>query len=198
LLAGEMSHRVKNLFAIASALTNIASRSAKTTEEMARDLTRRLTALGKAHELIRPSLSEQKKALHLNDLLAALLAAYDDKGKVGDRIHIDVPVVIVGEASITTVALVIHELATNSIKYGSLSAARGTVDIACSVDNDLVKLTWTEKGGPTLTIHRGQDGFGSKLVHTSITGQLGGYITFQWPAEGAVVTLQVSKARLGA
>ena len=44
---------------------------------------------------------------------------------------------------------------------------------------------------------RGQAGFGSKLVHTSLTSQLGGFITFQWPAEGAIVTLRVSKALLG-
>src|SRR6185436_8005850 len=89
LLAGEMSHRVKNLFAIASALTHIASRSATTTDEMALDITQRLHALGQAHELIRPSLSKQKKALQLSELLAALLAAYDERGIVGDRIRID-------------------------------------------------------------------------------------------------------------
>ena len=95
-------------------------------------------------------------------------------------------------------ALVIHELATNSIKYGSLSSANGTVDISGSVEDEDVIIVWTEKNGPRLTVPRGQAGFGSKLVHTSITGQLGGIITFQWPAEGAIVTLRVSKALLGA
>ena len=198
LLAGEMSHRVKNLFAVASALTHIASRSATTTVEMAGDITRRLHALGQAHELIRPSLSKQKKALQLSELLAALLGAYDVRGIVGDRICIDVPDVLVGEAAITTVALVIHELATNSIKYGSLSSATGSVNISCSVEDGDVIMVWTEKGGPPLTVPRGQAGFGSKLVHTSITGQLGGLITFEWPTDGAIVTLRVSKALLGA
>ena len=54
MLAGEMSHRVKNLFSIASALTAIAARSAATTTEMAHDLTQRLTSLGRAHDLVRP------------------------------------------------------------------------------------------------------------------------------------------------
>jgi two-component sensor histidine kinase len=198
LLAGEMSHRVKNLFAIASALTQIASRSATTTVEMAGDITRRLQALGQAHELIRPSLSKQKKALQVSELLAALLAAYDERGVVGDRICIDASDVLVGEAAITTVALVIHELATNSIKYGSLSSATGSVHISCSVEDKDVIMVWTEKGGPTLTVPRGQAGFGSKLVHASITGQLGGIISFEWPTDGAIVTLRVSKALLGA
>jgi hypothetical protein len=62
LLAGEMSHRVKNLLAIASALTNITSRSASTTMDMARDLTNRLTALGRAHDLVRPLPGTEGKA----------------------------------------------------------------------------------------------------------------------------------------
>lgn len=163
---------------------------------MARDITRRLQALGHAHELIRPSLRKHRKALQLRELLAALLAAYDERGKVGDRICIDVPDVLVGEAAITTVALAIHELATNSIKYGSLSSATGSVDISCSVEDGDVIVVWMEKGGPPVTVPRGQAGFGSKLVHTSITGQLGGLITSEWPTEGAIVT-QVRKALLG-
>ena len=64
MLSNEMSYRVKNLFAIAAALTVIASRSADTPKEMARDLTERLVALGQAHELVRPVLGQQK-GLHL-------------------------------------------------------------------------------------------------------------------------------------
>ncbi len=75
MLAGEMSHRVKNLFAIASALTTIAARSATTTTEMARDLTQRLTALGRAHNLVRPVPGQAEgKAALLGDLLTTLLA----------------------------------------------------------------------------------------------------------------------------
>lgn len=196
LLAGEMSHRVKNLFAIASSLARISSRSTKTTDEMAHDISQRLDALGRAHELIRPSLTKQKKALELSELLATILGAYDDKGTIGDRICVKLPCVMVGESSITTVALVIHELATNSIKYGALSSG-GTVNVSGSVDEDRVIIVWTERGGPPLTIHRGQPGFGSRLVHSSISSQLGGSITFDWPEVGAVVTLQISKALLG-
>src|SRR6185436_9168079 len=87
MLANEMSHRVKNLFAIAAALTVIASRAAETPKEMARDLTARLVALGRAHDLVRPVLGEQKRAAPLDGLLAVLLAAYYDKGKIGSRIR---------------------------------------------------------------------------------------------------------------
>ena len=60
MLSNEMSHRVKNLFAIAAALTVIASRSADAPKEMVRDLTERLVALGEAHELVRPVLGQQR------------------------------------------------------------------------------------------------------------------------------------------
>jgi two-component sensor histidine kinase len=198
MLAGEMSHRVKNLFAIAAALTRIASRAAATTQEMAHDLTKRLTALGQAHELVRPMLSEQKKATYLGDLLAVLLDAYDDKGTVGDRIRVAVPAVLVGEGSVTTLALVVHELATNSLKYGALSQASGTLAVSCSVDDSEVVMVWTERGGSPVAVAKGQAGFGSKLVTKSITTQLGGSIHFDWPVEGVVVTLRMSRARLGA
>jgi two-component sensor histidine kinase len=197
MLAGEMSHRVKNLFAIASALTEIAARRATTTKEMARDLTQRLIALGHAHELVRPALGEQKKATHLADLLAVLLAAYDDKGTIGDRIRVSTPDVLIGEGSITTLALVVHELATNSLKYGALSLAGGTLDVTCTTDDNEVIIVWKEKGGPPVAAARGQAGFGSKLVNRSITSQLGGSIASDWPPQGLIVTLRMSKSRLG-
>ena len=197
MLAGEMSHRVKNLFAIAAGLTQIASRSAATANEMADDLTKRLIALGEAHELVRPTLVNQRKAVSLDKLLAVLLGAYDDKGVVGDRIRVCVPEMLVGEGSITTLALVVHELATNSLKYGALSRANGTLDVSCTEDDDEAIIVWMETGGPPVDAVRGQPGFGSKLVHRSIVRQLGGSIAFDWPPDGVVVTLRVSKARLG-
>lgn len=197
LLANEMSHRVKNLFAIASALTEIAARSADTTTDMAHDLSRRLRALGRAHDLVRPTLSEQKKATQLNDLLAVLLNAYDDDGAVGERIRVSVPDVLVGEASITTLALIVHELATNALKYGALSRPTGTIDVSCTAEGDEVVILWTEKGGPPIDNARGQAGFGSTLINRSITTYLSGSIAVDWRVEGAVITLRMSKARLG-
>ena len=196
LLAQEMSHRVKNLFAIAAALTVIASRSAVTPKDMARDLTERLVALGQAHDLVRPVLSEQKRAAHLGDLLAVLLAPYDDKGAVGSRIKVSVPDVLVGEGAITAMALVIHELATNSIKYGALSAVDGTLDVTGATDDGEVVISWTERGGPLVSMPRGQTGFGSVLVKKSISDQLGGTIAFDWPREGVIITLRMSSAQL--
>lgn len=198
LLADEMSHRIKNLFAIASALTAITARSAVTTTEMARDLMQRLTALGRAHDLVRPIPGEAENKAELGDLLTVLLAPYGDQEGTGGRVHIAAPKLRVGEATATTLALVVHELATNSIKYGALSAEYGELDVSCAAHGDNVVLVWTERGGPAVAASAVNPGFGSKLVAQSVKGQLGGAIAFDWLPEGLVATLQMSKAHLAA
>ena len=195
-LASEMSHRVKNLFAIATALTAISSRSTTTAEAMADDLTRRLSALGRAHDLIRPQVSQQSGATQLGALLAILLDAYDDTQGTGERIRVSVPDVLVGEGSVTTLALVVHELATNSLKYGALSKPTGSLEVTCTEVEGELEMVWKEVGGPPVAMARGEPGFGSVLVNMSITDQLGGTIDFEWPTEGLIVRLRMSRARL--
>jgi len=102
----------------------------------------------------------------------------------------------VGESSSTTLALTIHELATNSAKYGSLSVASGTLDVSCNGQDDKVVIVWTERGGPPVLAPVTLEGFGSKMLHRSMAAQLGGSIDFDWSAEGVVATLRMSKVRL--
>ena len=199
LLAGEMSHRVKNLLTIAAGLTAITSRSTTTTNEMASELTLRLTALGRAHDLVRPvpGQTEAASAL-LGDLLTVLLAPYDDLGAFSGRIRVSVPRMSVGESSTTILALVVHELATNSLKYGALSVDTGTLDVSCSAHDEAVTLVWTESGGPKVQVPAGPGGYGSKLVERSVTGHLKGAIDYDWADDGLIVTLRVNPDRLAA
>jgi two-component sensor histidine kinase len=160
LLAGEMGHRVKNLLTIAAALTQITSRSAATKEDMAHELTSRLIALGRAQDLIRPVPGQKSEATLLGDLISVLLAPYDEKG-ASVRIRVSVPKMNVGETSSTTLALVIHELATNSAKYGALSLSSGTLDVSCNAHEHDVVVMWTERGGPPVVAPTKLEGFGS-------------------------------------
>jgi two-component sensor histidine kinase len=196
LLAGEMSHRVKNLLAIATGLTAITSRSTSTTTDMARELTQRLTALDRAHDLVRPLPGSEGKAALLGDLLAILLAPYDDIGAFSGRIRVSVPRMGVGEAAATTLALVVHELATNSLKYGALSVPAGTLDVSCSSQEDVVVVSWTERGGPKVITPTGPGGYGSTLLTRAMTRQLDGSINREWHEAGVVVTLTMNKAFL--
>ena len=129
-------------------------------------------------------------------MLAVLLGAYDDKGAIGDRIRVRVPEILVGEGSITTLALVVHELATNSLKYGALSRASGMLDVSCTEDDDEAVIVWKETGGPPVAGVRGSRASAAARPR-SITRQLGGSIVFDWPADGVLVTLRMNKARLG-
>jgi two-component sensor histidine kinase len=196
LLAGEMSHRVKNLLAIASGLTTITSRSATSIEAMAHELTGRLTALGRAHDLVRPLAPGQGAAALLGDLLSILLAPYDDLGAFKGRIRVAVERVGVGETAATAIALIIHELATNSMKYGALSESTGTLDISSMSEGEQVVLTWLERGGPAVATPEGLAGFGSDLVKRTMSGQLGGSIAYDWSEGGLIATLYIKRSRL--
>jgi two-component sensor histidine kinase len=196
LLAGEMSHRVKNLLTIAAGLTAITSRSAVSIEDMARDLTERLTALGRAHDLVRPLPNGQGNAALLGDLLSVLLAPYDDMGAFKGRMRVAVERMGVGEAAATGLALVVHELATNSMKYGALSVPTGTLDLSSNSDGGNIILTWLERGGPSVTAPNEAGGFGSKLVRRTVAGQLGGSIDYDWSEGGLIVTLRMDRKRL--
>ncbi|WP_444666209.1 sensor histidine kinase [Cereibacter changlensis] len=189
LLAGEMSHRVKNLLAIASGLTRLTSRSSSSVEDMTLQLTQRLTALGRAHDLVRPLPGNQGDAALLGDLFAVLLAPYDDKGAFAGRIRIAVPRMGVGENAAASLALVVHELATNSLKYGALSADAGMLDVSGTLSDESVEIVWNEQGGPEVTATPEQRGYGSRLVRQTVDRQLGGSISYDWTPGGPLITL---------
>ena len=171
-LVAEMSHRVKNVFAVASAMVAIAARSTKTPTDMAVDLRQRLDTLWRAHELIRPDPENVRcEDALLADLFTVSLAPFDNSGTVGDRIRVSLPKVSVGRTSATALSLIAHELATNSVKYGSLSRAGGTLDVSGADDGESLTMVWTERGGPPVTARR-PAGFGTMLISRSAIGQL--------------------------
>lgn len=197
MVTGEMHHRIKNLFSLTSALASIAARSTTTKEEMAHDFRNRLTALSAAHDLIHPTFNEQKSAVDLRDLVAVLLKAYLEERSSAKSVSISAPAFLVGERSITGLAMIVHELATNSAKYGALSVAEGVLDVSCSEEETVVNMVWTESGGPPPKPSFGNGGFGSALT-ARVIEQIGGSITHEWTHEGVIVTLRMNKARLGA
>ncbi|HVM37647.1 MAG TPA: HWE histidine kinase domain-containing protein [Sphingomicrobium sp.] len=191
LLAGEMSHRVKNLLTIASGLTQLTSRSAESVADMARELTERLMALDRAHDLVRPLPNKEGKAVLLGDLLAILLAPYDDTGAFSGRIRVAVPRMGIGEKSAITLAMVFHELATNSVKHGCLSADAGMLDVSTRSDDENLVLVWAESGGPQLKGPPSRRGFGTDYVARTLSRQLRGAVTYDWHASGMIATLKM-------
>jgi two-component sensor histidine kinase len=193
-----MSHRVKNLLSIATGLTDLTARNSSSVAEMAGELTQRLTSLGRAHDIVRPLPGHQGKAALLGDLLAVLLAPYDETAAFSGRIRVAVPRMGVGERTATTLAMVVHELATNSVKYGALSRAEGFLDVSSCSEGDYIDLVWAETGGPAIIAHPEMTGFGSRLVARSVANQLGGELTYDWQESGLVVTVRMRQDRLAA
>ncbi|WP_296306827.1 sensor histidine kinase [Erythrobacter sp.] len=196
LLAGEMSHRVRNLLSIASSLTRFASRSSQSVEQMAQDLTRRLSALGRAHDLVRPLPGSQGNAALLGDLLSVVLAPYDDQGAFAGRIRVAVPRMGIGEQTATALAMVLHELATNSAKHGALSSEAGALDLSGASDDDTLTLIWSETGGPAISESPSLEGFGTKMLTVSIEGPLAGSIAYDWQPTGLVATMAMRLSAL--
>ena len=196
LLAGEMSHRVKNLLSIATGLTELTGRSASSVMEMTGELTGRLTALGRAHDAVRPLPGNQGRAALLGDLLSVLLAPYDETAAFSGRIRVAVPRMGIGELAASALALVFHELATNSVKYGALSDPAGYLDVSSKTEGDRIYLIWAETGGPQITGRPELTGFGSRLITRSVSSQLRGELTYDWQESGLVVTISIPEERL--
>jgi two-component sensor histidine kinase len=104
----------------------------------------------------------------------------------------------VGEGAATALALVIHELATNSLKYGALSVDTGVLDVSSDSQGEEVIVTWTERGGPPIAAPSIVTGYGSTLVQRSMSAQLGGSIERDWSKDGLIVTLRMNAKRLAA
>lgn len=103
-----------------------------------------------------------------------------------------IPRMGVGEQSATTLALVIHELATNSLKYGAFSVESGMLDISGTSTDEEISIVWTERWGPSVNLSGGE-GYRSKLLNRSVTGQLGSSIETNWSDEGIIVTMNAGK-----
>ena len=87
--------------------------------------------------------------------------------------------------ALAVVAMVVHELATNAAKHGALSAPGGSVRLAWRLDAaGMLRLCWTERGGPRIAGRPGARGFGSRLLDATIRRQLGGWLHAEWAAEG--------------
>lgn len=91
---------------------------------------------------------------------------------------------MLGGEAITSIALVLHELATNALKYGAFSTSSGKVSLSWSVEKDSFELCWQERGGPKIDLPPAEEGFGTLLARRSVEGQLSGSLHFTWDTEG--------------
>ncbi|WP_160484276.1 sensor histidine kinase [Aurantiacibacter rhizosphaerae] len=192
LLAKELAHRIKNIFAVVIGLASLQARKSPENAPFVKELTQALRALGRAHEFVRPQEGPQQESL--SGLLQALFAPYAD-AEGEPRVKVSGADFAISARVATPLALVFHELATNSAKYGALSVDGGHVDLAIADNGDALALAWREHGGPPVRDPDGT-GFGSRLVEMSVTGQLQGSWDRQFAKDGLVVDFSLPKAAL--
>jgi len=197
LLSRELSHRIKNIFAVISGLIGLSSRQDPSVRTFAKGLQDRIAALGRAHEFARPHSDESRPALGgstLQGLLREICSPYPafTEGRIaisGDDVDVD-------DRGATPIALVFHELATNAAKYGALSTPEGRIEIEITRRDAEVGIAWRESGGPTVPGQPGRIGFGTRLAEMSVEQQLGGVIQRDWSPEGLRLEIRVLIKRL--
>jgi PAS domain S-box-containing protein len=183
LLSREVDHRAKNALALVQSiirLTRAGSVSAYTSA-----VEGRIQALSRAHTVLAQS---RWQGADLGGLVEEELAPF----RTGDvsQIAIEGPRVLLQPTPAQTLALALHELATNAAKYGALSCTTGTVKLSWKVEAGTLTISWSEAGGPSTSKPVAQ-GFGTRLILASIEGQLGGQAQFDWQTEGLKCVLMV-------
>lgn len=190
----EMSHRVKNLFAITAGLVAVSARSAQTPKEMAEALSGRLHALARAHGVVRNTATIGVSGVpsgDLEDLVRTVLKPYDTGASLkisGERLG-------VSQRAVNALALVLHELATNAAKYGAFAEDRGLVTVVWENGGGDVVLHWAETGGPRIESVPVNSGFGTEITRRSVQ-QIGGEIAYDWKPEGLRVIITIPAERL--
>ena len=189
LLVRELDHRVKNLFAIVLGMLRAEARRAPDTPTLVANIESRMSALARAHEASRGSRSGNSYTrTNVRDLVTEVMSPYG----VGDRVHVEGPKASLPASSVTPLGLVLHELATNAQKYGSLSRDEGVLDITWSRvrgedGKKALEFRWTESGGPAVA-EPDKPGFGMRLVRQSVA-QLGGRLELDWRSGGLDLTM---------
>jgi two-component sensor histidine kinase len=197
LLSRELSHRIKNIFAVISGLVSLTGARTGELRPVMKELIGRIAALGRAHEFARPHSPQSAPEVGestLHGLLTVLLRPYSVDGN--SRIGIRGADAMVDDKGATPLALVIHELATNAAKYGALSTSDGHVMVDISKNGGQLELVWMEQGGPEITGPPTRHGFGTDLAELSVSRQLGGEMLKEWLPEGLKVTMRVDARRL--
>ena len=186
MMVGELSHRVKNMLAVVQSIAFQTARSSPSLDAFNNAFQGRLQALATANDAI---IRGDWKGVRLNEIVARAL----DPFGAGDQVTIDQgPAIDLRPQASLALAMILHELATNAVKYGALSVPAGTVGIgwttqAAGSDDELV-MSWTEQGGPAVAspLPKGQ---GTRFIKGSIAHELKGKAALDFEPSGLSATL---------
>ena len=179
LLIAELNHRVRNILGLIRGVISQSRDPSLTVDAFTDVVGGRIQALARAHDQIT---ADNWGPASFRGLVVAEAGAY--LGGKATRVRLAGPEMLLEPQGFTTVALVMHELMTNSAKYGALSDSTGAIDIATSLDAQRnLHITWTEQGGPPVKAPT-RRGFGSTVIERSIPYDLKGEATIDYEVSG--------------
>lgn len=168
LLNGELAHRIKNTMSVVQAIAH--QTLGQVTEEKAmKAFGDRLAALAASHGLLT---GQDWSGAQLDEIARAALSTFGE-----ERFKLSGPTVTLGPRATLSLSLMIHELATNAVKYGALSVAQGRVALRWHVQSDSLLLEWKERGGPP-AVEPTRRGFGSRIIRMGLIGSGGVNLTY--------------------
>jgi PAS domain S-box-containing protein len=186
LLTRELEHRIKNTLAMVQAIVSQTLRGAPSTRAANVAISSRLVTLGRAHDILTQA---HWAAAPIRTVVDGALAPHDP----GNRIQVAGPELNLDAQSALSLALTLHELATNAAKYGALSNQLGQVDVTWEVVEQeaarILRLRWEEKGGPPVTEPM-RKGFGSRLIERSLAAETGGQARIEFAPTGLQCTIE--------
>jgi PAS domain S-box-containing protein len=182
LLIDELSHRAKNLLAIIQSVAQQSFKGEAAPAEMLRAFEGRLGALAAAHGILTRRNWESAPIKQIVcDTITAVKA--DD-----ERLRIDGPTLMVSPKTGVSLAMAVHELTTNAVKYGSLGVTGGSVTVRWEIVDGRLRLEWIERGGPPVQ-QPTRRGFGSRMIERALAAELGGKARIEFNPEGVVCTV---------
>lgn len=187
LMTRELHHRVKNTLATVQAIIGSTARQATSIEEFYHRVTERIVSLARTHTML---VNNEWGGATVEDLFRAELAAYDEAPK--GRIRLQGPRVKLSAEVALALAMAAHELTTNAVKYGALSAPEGKVTVRWSIKeghDHCLNLEWTESGGPPVR-QPTRKGFGTMLLERVLGRQLNGDVKIEYAPEGLRVSVE--------
>jgi PAS domain S-box-containing protein len=188
LLLEELDHRVKNSFALVQAIANQSLRGDRPIDVQRAAFVGRLRALANANDLLT---RENWEKANLSELVCDALTS---TGAARDRFATDGPEVVLQPRHAISMALALHELCTNAVKYGALSKSSGRVTIHWTVRNEdpgHLTLVWSEHDGPAVS-PPGAKGFGSVLLEQALAAELGAEVSMDFRPEGLSCTIEAA------
>lgn len=182
LLVSELNHRMKNMLAVVQAIASQTFRNTDGASDAVSAFSGRLRAIADAQDML--IAADHQHGLGLQSVIENAVAG---SGNALDRFSIHGADFEFHPAKAVPVMLAVHELCTNSIKYGALSVPAGHISITWHADPNEQRfvLEWREHGGPPV-VPPTRRGFGTRLVEQGLASELGGEVTMTYPVEGMV------------